>query len=88
MLPSLMTPTHKASARGVQEINISRGERGGQCALAGELIKWIRAGTHKSRAPDSPSDYTCTVELHVRGSTVLICRPTDAWKFEVTPRVF
>jgi hypothetical protein len=52
-----MTPTQKASARGVQEINISRGERGGKFALAGELIKWIRAGVHKSRAPDRPSDY-------------------------------
>jgi len=57
MLPSLMTPTQKASARGVQEINISTGEGGGQCALAGELIKWIRAGMYKSRVPDRPSDY-------------------------------
>jgi hypothetical protein len=57
MLPSLMTPTQKASARGVQEIIISRGEGGRQCALLGELIKWIRAGMHKSRAPDCPSDY-------------------------------
>jgi len=56
-LSSLMTPTQKASARGVREINISRVEGGGQCALAGELIKWIGAGMHKSRGPGRTGDY-------------------------------
>lgn len=88
MLPSFMTPTQKASARGVQEINISRGKGGGNVRWLVNLLNGLGQGCTNPGGQITPVTTFCTVEPHVCGSSVWICHPSHALKFEEIRRFF
>ena len=77
MLPSLTTPTQKASTRGVQEINISRGEEGNVLWLV-NLLNGVGQGCTNPGGQIAPATTFCTVATHVCGSSVWNCHSTDA----------
>jgi len=49
------------------------------------IIRWSRAGVHKSRAPDRPDDYilSCSTYVWVLRTELASCQPPGAQTFAV-----